>query len=320
MKKNIVITAAFLMLFSCQNEENKLEAIATVRRGCGTQEALEMQLKADPFLAIRMKKIEDFTKKAMLTNKLVNGKIVIPVVFNVIYRTTAENIPKTKLQEQVDLLNKDFNATNSDFTLVPPLFAGVKANVGITFTYSSLSVFKKTTTKLNWTTNDAMKIKSQGGINPTTPTTKLNIWIVGELRNVNGEIILGYSTFPGATSSIDGVVIGSKYVGNSGVANYPYNLGRTATHEIGHWMNLRHIWGEASCGDDLALDTPFHDSPNYGVPIYPHYSLCSGEPVEMTMNYMDYTDDRGMYMFTYDQKRRIDAIFISGGVRASFRN
>lgn len=84
-------------------------------------------------------------------------------------------------------------------------------------------------------------------------------------------------------------------------------------------MNLRHIWGDATCGSDLVWDTPVHDSANFGVPTYPHYSTCTGTPVEMTMNYMDYTDDRGMYMFSLGQKSRIDAIFAVGGVRASFR-
>ncbi|MNE15523.1 hypothetical protein D3C80_1084330 [compost metagenome] len=83
-------------------------------------------------------------------------------------------------------------------------------------------------------------------------------------------------------------------------------------------MNLRHIWGDATCGSDLVADTPTHNTANYGVPVFPHYSTCTGTPVEMTMNYMDYTDDRGMYMFSNGQKSRIDAIFVSGGARAGF--
>jgi hypothetical protein len=77
-------------------------------------------------------------------------------------------------------------------------------------------------------------------------------------------------------------------------------------------MNLRHIWGDATCGSDLVSDTPTHNAANYGVPAYPHYSTCSGNPVEMTMNYMDYTDDRGMFMFSNGQKSRMGAIFLVG--------
>ena len=87
----------------------------------------------------------------------------------------------------------------------------------------------------------------------------------------------------------------------------PYNKGRTATHEIGHWLNLRHIWGDATCGNDQVSDTPTHNGYNGGCPAYPHYSTCSGSPVEMTMNYMDYTDDACMYMFSTGQAARMQA-------------
>jgi hypothetical protein len=160
-----------------------------------------------------------------------------------------------------------------------------------------------------------MKKTKQGGLNPTSPTTKLNFWVC-----TIGGGILGYAQFPGGSSATDGVVVDSKYVGvtsNTGPA-YPYNLGRTATHEVGHWLNLRHIWGDTTCGSDLVADTPTHNTANYGVPAYPHYSTCTGTPIEMTMNYMDYTDDRGMYMFTTGQKARMDALFLSGGARFSF--
>jgi hypothetical protein len=73
-------------------------------------------------------------------------------------------------------------------------------------------------------------------------------------------------------------------------------------------MNLRHIWGDATCSD-LVSDTPTHNAANYGVPAYPHYSTCSGNPVEMTMNYMDYTDDRGMFMFSNGQKIKNGSYF-----------
>jgi hypothetical protein len=242
---------------------------------------------------------------------LVNGKIEIPVVVNVLYKTAAENISLTQIQSQIDVLNKDFNALNSDYSQVPALFSGVKANVGISFVLDQ--VIRKSTTKTSWGTRDAMKKANQGGLAPTSPTTKLNLWCC-----TIGGGILGYAQFPGGSSATDGVVIDSKYFGLSGTANYPYNLGRTATHEVGHWLNLRHIWGDATCGNDLVADTPTHDSANFGVPAYPHYSTCSGTPVEMTMNYMDYTDDRGMYMFTLGQKSRIDALFVSGGARVSF--
>jgi hypothetical protein len=314
MKKIILSVAVCICLFSCQNDQTDLsneQTNAVTQRKCATQDVLEAQLMADPSLAIRMNQIEAFTKNALLTKRLVNGKVVIPVVVNVLYRTTAENISDAQIQTQIDILNQDYTATNPDFSNTPAEFASVAANVGITF--ELVTINRKATTKTSWGTRDAMKKTSKGGLNPTSPATNLNLWVC-----TIGGGILGYAQFPGGSSATDGVVIDSKYIGLSGTANYPYNLGRTASHEVGHWMNLRHIWGDASCGDDLVADTPVAKTSNFGVPVYPYVSTCLPKHNEMTMNYMDYTDDRGMYMFTNGQKSRMSALFVSGGARAAF--
>jgi hypothetical protein len=314
MKKLIFSAAVMLLFFSCQNDQTDLTNTATnavAKRSCATQEVLEAQLKADPTLAIRMNQIEAFTQKAMLTKRLVNGKVVIPVVVNVLYNTAAENISDAQIQTQIDVLNKDYTATNPDFSSTPTEFKGVAANIGITFVLDQ--IVRKSTTKTSWGTADAMKKTSKGGLAPISPTTKLNLWVC-----TIGGGILGYAQFPGGASATDGVAIDSKYFGLSGTANYPYNLGRTASHEIGHWMNLRHIWGDANCGSDLVSDTPTAQTSNFGVPAYPHASACLPAHNEMTMNYMDYTDDRGMFMFTNGQKSRMTALFISGGARSGF--
>ena len=297
MKKYLLSAAAFVLLFSCQNdttETNTLETSVVARRGCASDEVLKKQLAADPTLALRMNKIEEITNEAIASGRLVNGKVVIPVVVNVLYRTTAENISLAQIQSQIDILNRDFNALNSDFNQVPTAFSAVKANIGISFELDAVN--RKATTKTSWGTNNAMKSTTQGGIAATSPTTKMNLWVC-----TIGGGTLGYAQFPGGASSTDGVVIDSKYVGNTGTATAPFNLGRTGTHEVGHWLNLRHIWGDATCGSDLVSDTPTHNAPNYGVPAAGHRSTCSGTPLEMYMNYMDYTDDRGMFMFSYGQ-------------------
>ena len=141
MKKICLSLATALLLFSCQKEDNATnDAPKASKRVCASQEVLERQLKEDPGLAARMSQIEAFTENAMLqNNRLVNGKIEIPVVVNVLYRTTAENISLTQIQSQIDVLNKDFNALNSDFNQVPTLFSGVKANVGISFVLDQVS-------------------------------------------------------------------------------------------------------------------------------------------------------------------------------------
>ena len=316
MKKLLLSAVSLLLLVSCSNEESSSssELAATSKhdhRGCASHEVHEQQLRENPELAAKMQEIERFTQNAITNGRLVNGKIQIPVVVNVLYRTAAENISLTQIQSQIDVLNKDFNATNSDFNQVPTVFSGVKANVGISFVLDA--VYRKSTTKTSWGTRDAMKKSTQGGINPTSPTTKLNLWVC-----TIGGGILGYAQFPGGSSATDGVVIDSKYLGTTGTATAPFNKGRTATHEVGHWMNLRHIWGDTTCGSDLVSDTPTHNTANYGIPASPHYSTCSGTPIEMTMNYMDYTDDAGMYMFSNGQKSRMLAIFASESSRFSF--
>lgn len=318
MKKTILSTTLMLVLFSCQNETTELtstDSNSIAHRGCASQEVLEAQLIADPTLAIRMNEIEAFTQKAQFSSsRLVNGKIVIPVVVNVLYSTSAENISDAQIQSQIDVLNQDYTSSNTDFNNTPAEFSALAANVDITF--ELVVINRKSTKKTSWGTRDAMKKTKQGGLDPTSPSTTLNIWSC----NIGGGI-LGYAQFPGGSSATDGVVIDSDYFGLSSAASYPYNLGRTASHEVGHWMNLRHIWGDASCGNDLVADTPVAKTSNFGVPTYPYISTCGTDNhAEMTMNYMDYTDDRGMYMFTNGQKARMSALFVSGGVRAGFRN
>lgn len=282
-------------------------------RLCATMEVLERQLQEDPSLRIRMEEIERFTENYVQNYRLLpDGTIEIPVVFNVLYKTAAQNVSLAQLQSQINVLNADFAATNSDYNNTPSIFQNARSgNIGVTFVLDAVN--RKATNKPSWSTNNAMKKSSQGGINPTSPTTKLNIWVC----NMGGGI-LGYAQFPGGSSSTDGVVLDDNATGNMGTAQSPYGLGRTATHEVGHWLNLRHIWGDATCGNDQVSDTPAHNTANYGCPTYPHYSTCSGAPVEMTMNYMDYTYDACMYMFTQGQKTRMKAVFAAGGPRNSF--
>jgi hypothetical protein len=319
MKKIVLSLAIVSMLFSCNKQEDSITATTddklaenVGKRGCFSDQHLQDQLAADPSLASRMEEFELKAAQAIAQGRIVNGVLEIPVVVNVLYRTTAENISLAQIQSQIAVLNKDFNATNTDYNTANNPYSSVRANVGIRFVLDQ--VIRKSTTKTSWGTNDAMKKSTQGGLNPTSGTTKLNLWVC-----TIGGGILGYAQFPGGSSATDGVVIDGKYLGTTGTATYPFNLGRTATHEIGHWMNLRHIWGDATCGSDLVSDTPTHNTANYGVPAVGHRSTCSGTPLEMYMNYMDYTDDRGMYMFSNGQKSRMLAIFNVGGSRASFR-
>ena len=154
MKKILLSAVSLLLLVSCSNDESSSSTnLATTsghehHRGCASHEVLEQQLRENPELATKMQEIENFTQNAITNGRLVNGRIEIPVVVNVLYRTTAENISLTQIQSQIDVLNKDFNALNSDFNQVPTVFSGVKANVGITFVLDA--VYRKSTKKTSW--------------------------------------------------------------------------------------------------------------------------------------------------------------------------
>ncbi|HMC96362.1 MAG TPA: fibronectin type III domain-containing protein, partial [Flavobacteriales bacterium] len=129
----------------------------------------------------------------------------------------------------------------------------------------------------------------------------------------------GYAQFPGGSASTDGVVCLYSSIGgmtNPGTAT-PYHLGRTMTHEVGHWLNLRHIWGDSNCGNDLVSDTPTQQTSNFSCPSFPHVTCSNGPNGDMFMNYMDYTDDACMNIFSAGQKARMQALFVTGGARVS---
>ena len=231
----------------------------------------------------------------------------IPVVFHVIYSASSENIPDAQLSEQINALNEDFSASNPNRGKIPVDFEGLEANLGVNFELAGV-VRTQNTKKKSWRPDDSMKFSSSGGSDVIEPEHYLNIWVVNNMP-YQGGTILGYAQFPGGSWSTDGIVLGSRFVGNTS-----YSTGRTATHEIGHWMNLRHIWGDGPCGyDDFVADTPEADSYNSGCPSYPGPTSCS--TAEMFMNFMDYTSDTCMNLFTNGQKARMAAQFTNAGFR-----
>jgi Pregnancy-associated plasma protein-A len=291
------------------------------QRVCGAVEVLEQHLLADPSLAGRMQAVAQHTQNfiarrtggasAQATQTAYTGLVTIPVAVHVIYNTAAQNISQAQIQSQIDALNQDFRKTNADVSKVPAAFAGVVTDMNVQFRLASVD--RKSSTKTSWTTNDAMKKTATGGVNVISPSTTLNIWVC----NLGGGI-LGYAQFPGDAAATDGVVITTRAFGTTGYLVAPYNKGRTATHEIGHWLNLSHIWGDANCGSDLVADTPTQQTSNGGCPAYPRKTCGNTTSGDMFMNYMDYTDDACMYMFSNGQKDRTRALFATGGSRRSF--
>lgn len=323
MKKNLLAFAGCLVIaFGCTKEpitnvpsEEENTDVVSISGRCASEEVLQQQLQADPALAIRMQEIEIATQRFIKnpsTDVLANDVMTIPVVVNVLYKTAAQNISLAQIESQIAVLNADFAASNSDYNQTPRTFQSVSSG-DTKIRFELKGVVRKATTKSSFRTDDSMKKSARGGINPTSPSTTLNIWVC----NLSGGI-LGYAQFPGGSSATDGVVIDDNATGKTGTAASPYGLGRTATHEVGHWLNLRHIWGDATCGNDFVDDTPLHQSSNGGCP-GEKYGSCSTSIPMMTMNYMDYTYDACMYMFTLGQKTRMAATYALGGPRASFR-
>lgn len=297
---------------------------------CYSMEVLNRQLNENPGLEKKMYDIEYQTRKFLTAKgKPTNpgggsgstgeetdvdvlpiddglGIITIPVHINVLYNSSTENVSDAQIQAQIDVLNDDFRKRNSDASDLPSAstFGNDITDTEIEFSFNvSTDITRKSTNVTEWDTNDAMKKSSQGGIDPTNPDTTLNIWIC----NISGGI-LGYAQFPGGNSSTDGIVI--LYSSLPGGSAAPYNLGRTATHEVGHYLNLRHIWGDGRCRqDDFVTDTPTSDGANYGCPSFPTVNC---KTTDMTMNYMDYTNDACMYMFTDGQRNRMRALLATG--------
>lgn len=315
MKRLLLLLLSSALLFSCRkNDAASGEENAVLnQRECATNEAVQSIINSNPGVKQRMDQVELFTKRIIESNevqKAAGSTIIIPVVVHVLYNKPEENISAAQIQSQIDVLNEDFNLRNADRTQVPGIFSGVLANVGVQFVLDQ--VVRKATSKKSWPANDNMKFNQQGGSNSVDPEHKLNIWVC------NLQKYLGYAYYPGITPELDGVVCLYSAFGRIGTLMAPYNKGRTATHEVGHYLNLRHIWGDATCGTDLVDDTPLHNTANFGCPTYPHLSTCAGTPVEMTMNYMDYTDDFCMFMFSNGQKSRMLSLFVPGGPRAVF--
>ena len=294
----------------------------SAQRNCGTMEYLEEQIKADPSILQKMQQIEQHTQQVVQNPAGVRQIITIPVVVHVVYKNGSQNISDAQVLSQIAILNEDFRKLNSDaIDFRDNIFGNIAADAEIEFCLASVDPDGNSTNGITRTPtnrpsfsyyNEAIKFTSSGGHDAWPRDQYLNIW-VGNLSNG----LLGYAQFPGGAASTDGVVVHYNAFGDIGTAQAPYNLGRTATHEVGHWLNLRHIWGDGGCGvDDFVNDTPIAGGPNYGCPS-PNANSCAGGLPDMWENYMDYTYDQCMYAFTNGQKSRMQAILAPAGFRHS---
>ena len=245
-----------------------------------------------------------------------NEVIVIPVVVHVLYHTAIQNISDEQVLSQIRVLNNDYRRLNADTINTPFPFKNVAADTRLVFCLAKVDpngrytpgIIRKHTNEEVFLADDAMKFSSSGGDNAWDSKKYLNIWVC----NLFGRT-LGYSVYPGGPADKDGVVIKCDVFGTTANVAAPYNKGRTATHEIGHWLGLKHLWGDADCGDDGIDDTPTQQTYNNYCPSFPHTSSCSINLYgDMFMNFMDFTDDACLNMFTQGQKNRMRSTFALG--------
>ena len=291
-----------------------------LHRTCGTVAVNQTLMERYPQFRSNLLELEQQAQNLKFFERVEKEEFVIRVVVHVVYRSDKENVSDSQIESQIEVLNRDFGATNIDKEKVPEVWKDFPIDSRIQFVLATLDpdgnetngITRTKTDKEGFGQYDSVKFADQGGADAWPTDRYLNIWVC----NLSGGL-LGYAQFPGGPVETDGVVILYRAFGTMGTAEAPFNLGRTCTHEVGHFLNLRHIWGDTeSClGTDLVSDTPSQQLPNYNKPSFPHVSCDNGPHGDMFMNYMDYVDDDTMVFFTPGQVARMQAAL--SGPRAS---
>jgi hypothetical protein len=263
----------------------------------------------------------------------------LPVIVHIIHNGeavgTGANISQAQVQSQIDVLNEDYRKLNADGTKVPSPFQPLRADAQFQFVLAARDpsgqplaepgIDRVSSGARGFTGAPYADYYIDGTIKPATswnPDQYVNIWVLALPSNE-----LGYAQFPdntaglaglsglGGAANTDGVVVTYTAFGRVGTLSATYNRGRTLTHEMGHWLGLIHIWGDANCGDDYCPDTPTQETGNLYCPSFPHVSCSNGPSGDMFMNYMDYVDDACMQMFSGNQKDRMQAVLAAGTPR-----
>ncbi len=285
------------------------------RRTCAHMVVHELLVETKPEYRARRLEAEEKTRESIRSGeamRVVAKVVTIPVVVHVVYRTKEENISDAQVKSQIKVLNADFGAKNADKRNVPAAWKGLITDANVKFVLAAKGPDGKATSGITRTAtkveafgpNNEVKSKKKGGVDAWPADRFLNVWVC---RLSDG--LLGYAQFPGGPAATDGVVILYTAFGSQGAAQAPFDKGRTATHEVGHYLGLRHIWGDRNdcSGNDFVADTPPAEQANVGKPTFPHITCNNGPNGDMFMNYMDYVDDDAMFMFTVGQVARMNA-------------
>ncbi len=303
----------------------------TVPLLCGQMKDYEKRLRSDKEFKAGLERLENATNDYL--NHLKQTEfgdfrttvVTIPVVVHVVYKNATENISAAKIQSQIDALNNFYRRMNADLSTVPAPFNSLAADImiqfalakrdpncmpttGITRTATTVANFDNFPASATPQARNAVKFNSSGGENGWPSDRYLNLWSC----DLAGGLI-GYAAFPSDMATRpteDGVVMDFMSFGTVPPVNAGLDLGRVCGHEVGHWLNLRHIWGdEPLCAnDDGVADTPLQGPNNSGCPAFPHTDACSPAfPGVMFMNQMDYTLDACRRLFTLGQSDRMTA-------------
>ena len=292
-------------------------------RRCLTHDHYNEAVLNNPELADQRARQRKALNQIIKSQKFQKNKatVTLPVVFHVIYNTSAQNIDSTQIASQIDVLNADFRKLNSNIGILQGGFVNLAADSEFEFKLATTDPNGNATNGITRTvtTNPAIGGSStdyydpaKGGVAAWDPERYINIWVVN-INSAGGDF--GFATFPGDADppSSDGCVIDYKYLGTTGTAaaSQPQHLGRTLTHEMGHYFGLFHIWGDVddcSVDDDIA-DTPLQETSTEDCVTYPYFDACTttGDGINF-FNYMDYTDDECMAMFTLEQKAKMQGI------------
>ncbi len=303
-------------------------------RGCTTTEVHLHKLMIDSAYQERYNNLftsEKFQAPAQIAS--IDTTIIIPVVVHVIGYNNSYPVQREQIQSQIDVLNEDYALLNATSLDIPSIWLSLSKDSKIRFQLAQRDPDNQPTEGITWNMGnqaeynifDASIYESDSGGHDAWPRSKyLNLWVCKLSGNA-----LGYANYPGSAPNNDGIVISPRAFGRFGNTTEPYNLGRTATHEVGHWLSLIHIWGDdpasspCSGKDFTGTQQSWDDTPNqaqqtYRCKSFPALDDCAtSSPGYMYMNYMDYTDDKCMMFFTAGQIRKFR--YVLDGIRDSIK-
>jgi len=347
MKKFFKLTVVLVFTISClgSSAQKLLKPIPKKPLRCYTVERInelrEIHPKAETDAQFESWMNQKIKERKQFAQRPATVNYTIPVVFHIIHNGegvgTSPNVGAINIQEQMLQLNKDFgNLSNSQY-------ASATAT-GIQFVLAEKDPTNNVLAEpgidridrnaKSWNSYAASGWNPSyidGTVKPNSTWNSnnyFNVWVIPNLTSGSTDI-LGYSTFPSSstlaglnnneTDNTAGIVILSSTVGSSffpNNCNNEYGLGKTMAHEAGHFLGLRHIWGDSNCGTDFCTDTPIHTEANYGVPTHPKSNSC-GTADEMFENYMDYCDDIVLNTFTSNQADRVQIVMLNSPRRLS---